>query len=58
MKLSKIIKSANNTNEAKKELIAFLDVDDIQAKAILDMKLGKLTRIDKQELVDELNEKK
>lgn len=53
----KIIKSANNTNEAKKELIAFLDVDDIQAKAILDMKLGKLTRIDKQELVDELNEK-
>lgn len=53
----RIIKKSENTSEAKKELIAFLNIDDIQAKAILDMKLGKLTRIDKQELIDELNEK-
>ena len=36
----------------------FLSVDEVQANAILDMKLGKLTRIDKEELVNELKEKK
>ena len=37
----RIIKKSENTSEAKKELIAFLNIDNIQAKAILDMKLGK-----------------
>lgn len=53
----KLIKSANDSKSAQIALINFLTIDEIQAKAILDMKLGKLTRIDKQELVDELKEK-
>lgn len=53
----KLIKESNGRAEAKEKLEAFLSIDDIQAAAILDMKLGKLTRIDKQELCDELKEK-
>lgn len=52
-----IIKQASDRKEALSKLIVFLNIDDIQAKAILDMKLGKLTRIDKEELVTELKEK-
>lgn len=53
-----LIKSAEGRADARIKLINFLSVDEIQANAILDMKLGKLTRIDKQELVNELEEKK
>ena len=53
-----LIKQSSTKAEARERLIDFLSVDEIQANAILDMKLGKLTRIDKQELVDELSEKK
>lgn len=53
-----LIKSAENRSNARTKLTDFLSVDEIQANAILDMKLGKLTRIDKQELVNELKEKK
>lgn len=53
-----LIKSAESRAEARSKLISFLSIDDIQANAILDMKLGKLTRIDKQELVNELEEKR
>lgn len=53
-----LIKSAENRSNARVELTDFLSIDEIQANAILDMKLGKLTRIDKQELVNELKEKK
>lgn len=53
-----LIKQASGKAEAREKLINFLSVDEIQANAILDMKLGKLTRIDKEELVNELAEKK
>lgn len=53
-----LIKESASKAEARAKLIEFLQVDEIQANAILDMKLGKLTRIDKQELIDELKEKK
>jgi DNA gyrase subunit A len=53
----KLIKESAGRAEAKEKLISFLSIDDIQASAILDMKLGKLTRIDKEELVNELTEK-
>lgn len=53
-----LIKQSSTKAEARERLIDFLSVDEIQANAILDMKLGKLTRIDKQELIDELSEKK
>lgn len=53
-----LIKQSSTKSEARERLINFLSVDEVQANAILDMKLGKLTRIDKQELIDELSEKK
>lgn len=53
-----LIKQSNGKAEARAKLMDFLAVDEIQANAILDMKLGKLTRIDKEELVQELEEKK
>ncbi len=53
-----LIKKSENKSTARNELINFLSIDEIQANAILDMKLGKLTRIDKQELINELKEKK
>jgi DNA gyrase subunit A len=53
-----LIKASASKAEAKEKLIDFLSIDDIQATAILDMKLGKLTKIDKEELINELKEKK
>ena len=53
-----LIKQAESRAEAAAALIKLLAIDDVQAKAILDMKLGNLTRIDKQELVNELEEKR
>lgn len=53
-----LIKSSTNKNEAAKKLIDFLLIDDVQARAILDMKLSNLTKINKQELIDELEEKR
>lgn len=52
-----LIKGSDSRAEASAGLIKLLSIDEVQAKAILDMKLGNLTRIDKQELVNELKEK-
>ena len=52
-----LIKKSTNRQEAKNKLISFLSIDETQAVAILDMKIGRLTRIDKEELVNELKEK-
>lgn len=52
-----LIKKSTNRQEAKDKLIGFLSIDETQALAILDMKIGRLTRIDKEELVNELKEK-
>lgn len=52
-----LIKKSSNKAEARKSLMEFLNIDSIQADAILDMKLSKLTRIDKEELINELKEK-
>ena len=54
----KLIKQSEGRPQARVALISFLNVDEIQANAILDMKLGKLTRIDKEELVKELEEQR
>ena len=56
-KVIELIKQSEGRAEAKTALINFLSIDDIQATAILDMKIGRLTRIDKEELVNELKEK-
>lgn len=52
----KLIKSSKDKAEARNKIISFLNVDDIQANAILDMKLSKLTHLDKYELENELKE--
>lgn len=52
------IKAAKDRAAARTSLISFLSIDEIQANAILDMKLGRLTRLDKDELIQELGEKK
>lgn len=56
-KVIELIKQSEGRTEAKTTLINFLSIDDVQATAILDMKIGRLTRIDKEELVNELKEK-
>ena len=48
-----LIKQSANKDDARNKLINFLSIDEIQVNAILDMKLSRLTRIDKNELVDE-----
>ena len=53
-----LIKQSAGRADARIKLMDFLSVDEVQANAILDMKLVKLTRIDKEELVNELKEKK
>lgn len=53
-----LIKQSAGRADARTQLMDFLSVDEVQANAILDMKLGKLTRIDKEELINELKEKK
>ena len=52
-----LIKTSENKNTARIGLMSLLNVDEIQADAILDMKLAKLTRIDKNELIQEKEEK-
>lgn len=57
-KAIKLIRESLNTIEAKSKLIAAFNLDEVQAKAVLDMKLGKLTKLDKDDLIKELEEKK
>ena len=52
-----LIKKSESKQDARNGLIKLLNVDEIQADAILDMKLAKLTRIDKNELIKEKQEK-
>jgi DNA gyrase subunit A len=53
-----LIKNSNDKNEAEQKLINHFKITSIQAKAILDMKLAKLTKLDKDDLLKELEEKK
>lgn len=52
-----LIKKSEGKTDARLGLMKLLNVDSIQADAILDMKLAKLTRIDKNELINEKKEK-
>lgn len=52
-----LIKNSDNKRTAQLGLMTLLNIDEIQAEAILDMKLAKLTRIDKNELIQEKQEK-
>lgn len=52
-----IIRDSNNRQEAEERLVSYFKITEEQAKAILDMKLAKLTRLDKDDLLNELKSK-
>src|SRR5690554_1011568 len=52
----KTIKSSKNTQEASERLQSDFKLTEIQAKAILDMKLQKLTGLERDKIEDEYNE--
>ena len=49
-----LIKEAKDTSNAKAKLIEVFQFTEIQAKAILDMKLSKLSRLGKQEIEEDI----
>lgn len=53
-----LIKTAINKADARIKLISFLGITETQANAILDMKLSRLTKLDKDELTQELKGKR
>lgn len=53
-----LIKNAADKNEAADKLINEFNLDEKQAEAVLNMKLSSLTRLDKNSLLKELEQKK
>jgi DNA gyrase subunit A len=51
-----LIRGSASASEAQQGLIGLLEIDEIQARAILDMQLRKLAALERQELVDERDE--
>ena len=49
-----IIRNSNDTTEARDALIARFDLSEIQAKEILDMRLSRLTGLERLKIIDEL----
>lgn len=52
----RLIKESENKEEASNKLINHFKITEQQANAILDMKLSKLTKLDKDDLLKELEE--
>ncbi|MCR5108899.1 MAG: DNA gyrase subunit A [Lachnospiraceae bacterium] len=52
----KIIRASKNVNEAKEELIKRFDLTDVQAQAIVDMRLRALTGLERSKLEEEYAE--
>ncbi|NMB92067.1 MAG: DNA gyrase subunit A [Parcubacteria group bacterium] len=53
----KLIKSSENRDNAQQKLMAKYKFSEIQANAILEMKLSNLAKLEKQKVEDELKEK-
>ena len=51
-----LIRSSRTTDEASERLQKLLDIDEVQAKAILDMQLRRLAALERQKIVDQLAE--
>ncbi|MGI8614125.1 MAG: DNA gyrase subunit A [Nocardioidaceae bacterium] len=49
-----LIRGSQTTEEARDGLIGLLDIDEVQARAILDMQLRRLAALERQKIVDEL----
>ena len=54
----KIIKSAENTNDARQKLRERFNLSEVQANAILDLRLARLTKLEVTKLENELKELK
>ncbi|MDY6367395.1 MAG: DNA topoisomerase (ATP-hydrolyzing), partial [Clostridia bacterium] len=54
----KIIKSAENTADAREKLSKRFDLTDVQASAILDLRLARLTKLEVYKLEEELKQLK
>lgn len=53
-----LIKKSKTPQEAREGLVSKFKLDEIQANAILDMKLQRLTGLERQKVIDELKELK
>ncbi len=51
-----LIRRSQTVEEARGGLMALLDIDELQARAILDMQLRKLAALERQAIVDRLGE--
>ena len=49
-----LIRRSPNTEEAREGLKALLEIDDLQATAILDMQLRRLAALERQRIIDQL----
>jgi DNA gyrase subunit A len=49
-----LIRRSPDVDEARQGLISLLDVDDVQARAILDMQLRRLAALERQKIIDDL----
>jgi DNA gyrase subunit A len=52
-----LIRAAESADAARTQLMELLGIDDIQARAILDLQLRRLAALERQALIDELAEK-
>ncbi|MDA3821936.1 MAG: DNA topoisomerase (ATP-hydrolyzing) subunit A, partial [Bacteroidales bacterium] len=52
----KIIKASGSVEDAKEKLMQRFGLSEVQAKAILEMRLQKLTNLETQKIIDEHNE--
>lgn len=51
-----LIRRSPDVEEARSGLISLLEIDEIQAQAILDMQLRRLAALERQKIIDRLNE--
>jgi DNA gyrase subunit A len=52
-----LIRAADSAEAARSQLMALLEIDEIQAVAILDMQLRRLAALERQRILDELAER-
>jgi DNA gyrase subunit A len=52
-----LIRAAESAEAARGQLMALLDIDQVQATAILDMQLRRLAALERQRILDELTER-
>ena len=49
-----LIRASQTTEEAREGLISLLEIDEVQARAILDMQLRRLAALERQRIIDDL----